>query len=102
MYVAKRGKPAPAQDRRILLAARAEAALVAPFISICALCVCVCVCVWSAGTRSLQNEIGIHDVIHALQKDTKKAESSHQPRCGWDDPVDVRLISGPAEPEQTG
>lgn len=96
MYVAKRGKPAPAQDRRILLAARAEAALVAPFISICAFCV------WSAGTGSLQNEIGIHDVIHALQKDTKKAESSHQPRGGWDDPVDVRLIPGPAEPEQTG
>ena len=33
MYVAKRGNPAPAEERNILLAASAEAALVHKFVS---------------------------------------------------------------------
>lgn len=60
IYVAKRGKPAPAAERRMLLAARAEAALMV-----------LIVYYTMVNVGDLQNEIGIDDVIHALEEDTE-------------------------------
>lgn len=69
MYVAKREKAAPAAERRMLLAARAEAALRMDlaFITIFYRSEIV-------GRKrhgDLRDEIGVDDVIHALQEDTE-------------------------------
>lgn len=57
MYVAKRGKLAPADERRILLAARAEAALQTLSITI------------KPSMVHSQEKIGVDNIVKGLEED---------------------------------
>ena len=89
IWRAKSGKPAAVIDRRKVLPAIAEAALVL-----------------SAGHNEmrdwyLQHEIGVDNVVEQLNEDGQKAEASEQSRKRRRDPVDGLLVARPSEPEQT-
>lgn len=48
---------------------------------------------------SSYHEIGVDDIVERLQKDTHDAKSDEQSRARRHDPMDIRAISGPSEPE---
>lgn len=84
IYVLKRGKTAPARERRKVLAAIAEAALLEA-VSMRALRCC-------DGRRYLQHEIGIHEVVERLQEDCEQAEACQEAGECRNDPMRLGLV----------
>lgn len=72
----KRGKPAPASDRRSELAATADAALSGSDQALSAK-------EFEVNKAHLQHKIRIDDVIEALQEDAEDAKSSQNSRSDW-------------------
>ena len=84
---AKRGKHAPTADRRMVLAAKTDAALFGQKLST--------ICVTG---RCLQLQIRIDQVVETLQKDAVDAEPCEQPGRCRGHPMDRPRPSGPAIP----
>lgn len=89
MYMLKRGKTAPAMDRRKVFAAMAEAALINK-------------ATWVSkevrareerGNEDIQHEISVNEVIERLEEDRQKPKPGKETRkCGYD-PMRLRFVS---------